>query len=665
MSSTAVRAGDILWSPPPDARQTTRLGRFIDALEQRSGRAMPDYADAWAWSVEHLEDFWAAVWEEFEIPSSQPYRQVLAERTMPGARWFDGARLNYAELIVDRLRARGDDVAVIARSQTTGSRDLTGAELVAMIGAIQAGLRRLGVEAGDRVAGYLPNIPEAVACYLAVVGLGATWCCVPPEMGPQSALDRLTPLAPRVLIAVDGYRWGERDVPRLAELDRIAEALPETRIVALPYLDPHADVDLSVSWHDFTAQPSEPECVHVPFDQPLVVLFSSGTTGAPKAIVHGHGGILLEHLKALALQMDLGPDDTTFWYTTTGWMVWNLQVSALLVGARVVLVDGDPTWPSADGPWSQWAIAGETRATFLATGAAYLSACARAGLTPGRSWDLSRLREINSSGSPLAADVAAWVYEAVNPSLLLAPTSGGTDICSAFVGGSPLTPVFAGEMSCRALGVAVDAIGPDGRPLVGEPGELVVSLPMPSMPLGFWGDDDGSRYRAAYFEEFPGRWRHGDWLVHTARDTWTITGRSDATLNRGGVRLGTSEFYGVLDRTPGVLDSAVLHIEDAAGMGTLVVAIHPAPDADRDRLTAAVRATVRAELSPRHVPDIVVYVPGIPRNRTGKRLEIPLKRLVAGTPDRDVLDPNVLVDPATLDETVALIQARIQQHRVG
>jgi acetoacetyl-CoA synthetase len=660
MTSEPVRSGDVLWTPPPDARTTTRLGRFIDSLERRAGRPLTEYEDAWAWSVENLEDFWAAIWEEFDIPSSQPYVRVLAERAMPGARWFEGARLNYAELILDALREQGDEVAVVARSQTTGSSELSGHELRALVGSIQAGLRAQGVVAGDRVAGYLPNAPEAVACYLAVVGLGATWLCVPPEMGPRSALDRIQPLAPRVLIAVDGYRWGARDLPRLDDLERIAEALPDTQIVLLPYLDPDSRVEGYETWGSFTAEAADPKVVHVPFDHPLVVLFSSGTTGAPKAIVHGHGGILLEHLKAIALQMDLGPTDTTFWFSTTGWMVWNLQVSALLVGARIVLVDGDPNWPSADGPWSQWAIAAETRATFLATGAAYLGACARAGLRPGERWDLSRLREINSSGSPLGADTAAWVYDAVNPTLLLAPTSGGTDICSAFVGGSPLTPVYAGEMSCRPLGVAVDALNADGLPLVGEPGELVVSLPMPSMPLGFWGDTDGSRYRAAYFEDYPGRWRHGDWLIHTVRGTWVITGRSDATLNRGGVRLGTSEYYGVLDPMPAVLDSTVVHFEDAAGMGTLVLAIHAAAGVDRDALTATVRTAIRSELSPRHVPDVVVYVPGIPRNRTGKRLEIPLKRLVTAGADQvldpSVLDPSVLVDPDSLAETVDVIR---------
>ena len=661
--SHAVRPGDILWTPPADARATTRLGRFIDALEGRAGRPLPEYEDAWAWSVEHLEDFWAAIWAEFDIPSSRSYERVLVERTMPGARWFEGARLNYAELILDALSRQGDEVAVIARSQTTGSRELSGHELRALIGSIQAGLRAHGVVAGDRVAGYLPNTPEAVACYLAVVGLGATWLCVPPEMGPRSALDRIQQLEPRVLIAVDGYRWGARDIPRLGDVERIAEALPATQVVLLPYLDPDASVEGYESWASFTAEAAEPEVVHVPFDHPLVVLFSSGTTGAPKAIVHGHGGILLEHLKAIALQMDLGPTDTTFWFSTTGWMVWNLQVSALLVGARVVLVDGDPNWPSVDGPWSQWAVAAETRATFLATGAAYLGACARAGLRPGERWDLSRLREINSSGSPLGSDTAAWVYDAVNPTLLLAPTSGGTDICSAFVGGSPLTPVYAGEMSCRPLGVAVEALDVDGQPLVGEPGELVVSLPMPSMPLGFWGDADGSRYRAAYFEDYPGLWRHGDWLIHTVRGSWVITGRSDATLNRGGVRLGTAEYYGVLDPMPEVLDSTVLHFEDAVGMGTLVLAIHAAPGVDRDGLTSAVRSAIRSELSPRHVPDVVVYVPGIPLNRTGKRLEIPLKRLVAagtgGVIDASVLDPSVLVDPDSLAETVDLIRRAV------
>ena len=655
-----VRPGSVLWRPAPDAFTRSQLGRFLRDVERQHGVELDDYESAWRWSVDRLEDFWAAVWAHFEVRSDEPWTTVLVERTMPGAVWFPGARINYLRAILDRLAERGDGVAILSRSQTDGEREISGTALVELIGRIQSGFRRAGVGVGDRVAGFLPNGPEAIAAYLAAAGLGAVWSSVPPEMGPRSALDRLQQIEPRVLLAIDGYRWGDRTIGRVAELARIAAGLPSTRIVRVPYLAAAGRSD-GDDWREFIGEAADPVAIGVPFAHPLAILFSSGTTGAPKAIVHSHGGLLLEHLKALGLQMDLGPDDTAFWFTTTGWMVWNLQVSSLLVGARLVLMDGDPNWPSVDGPWSQWAILAETRATFLGTGAAYLAACARAGLRPRERWDLSPLREINSSGSPLSAEVAAWVYADVSPDLLLAPTSGGTDICSAFVGGSPLTPVHAGEMSCRPLGVAVDSLDPEGRPILGAPGELVVDLPMPSMPVGFWGDPDGARYRSAYFDVYPGRWRHGDWLVHTERDTWVITGRSDATLNRGGVRLGSAEFYAVLDRVAGVGDSLVLHFEDASGMGTLVVAIEPIPGVDVVELAAGVRRDLRTELSPRHVPDLVVPITRVPRNLTGKRLEVPVKRLVLGAAVEQTIDLGVVVDPDSLPDTVGRIRAAISR----
>ncbi|MGY1602265.1 acetoacetate--CoA ligase [Geodermatophilus sp. SYSU D00815] len=648
-----VEPGTVLWTPPRDARARSRLGAFLDRVERRTGRNLPGYEAAWRWSVEDLEGFWAEVWDWAGVVAHTPYRRVLGRRDMPGAEWFPGATLNYAE---HALRRPEGEVRIRARSQTRGPWDLTGAELTDLVGRAQQGLLRLGIGRGDRVVGYLPNIPEAVAVHLAAAGLGAIWCSVPAEMGPRSVLDRVGQLDPAVLVCVDGYRWGAKTVSRVDEVRHVRAALPGVRVVGVPYLG-EGDLDADLSWSEFTATAAAPVFEPVPFDHPLVVLFSSGTTGLPKAIVHGHGGLLLEHAKALGLQMDVGPGDTGFWYTTTGWMVWNLLVSGLTVGAAVVLHDGDPGWPDLS---TQWAVAAETRATLFGTSAGYLSACARAGLRPGERHDLSALREVTSSGSALSAAAAAWVYDSVADDLLLASTSGGTDVCSGFVGGSPLTPVYAGEMTCRPLGVATEAFDPEGRPVRGVPGELVVTEPMPSMPVGFWGDPDGERYRSAYFDVYPGVWRHGDWLVRTERDTWVITGRSDATLNRGGVRLGTAEFYGVLDGLPEVSDSLVVHLEDeATAHGRLVVLVVPAADADEERLAELVRTTLRRELSPRHVPDDVVAVPVLPRNGNGKRLEVPLKRVLQGVPVADAVDAGSLDRPEAFTAAVAAVRERV------
>ncbi|MFE7422092.1 acetoacetate--CoA ligase [Rhodococcus sp. NPDC057529] len=659
---TTTEPGTLLRPAPPKTEwNRSRIGRFLIGVERRTGRDFRTYEDAWRWSVDNLDDFWAAIADEFDIRFHTPATAVLGTRTMPGAQWFPGGTLNYTEHVVREWSGRGHDIAIRSRSQTDGSVDWTGERLLEEIGRIQRGLIRLGVKNGDRVAGYLPNIPQAVAAYLAAAGLGALWCSVPPEMGATAILDRIGQLAPAVVIAVDGYRWGVKDISRDVELAAIRAALPDASFVLLPYLDAGATVPAGVlPYAEFTAERGEVIGEPVPFAHPLVVLFSSGTTGKPKAIVHCHGGFLIEHLKAVGLQQDLGREDTAFYYTTTGWMVWNLMVSSLLVGTAVVLVDGDPAWPTLDGEWSQWAIAAETGATFLGTSAGYLATWAHCGLRPADRWDMSRLREITSSGSALAADVHAWIYHAVTSDLLMAPTSGGTDICTAFVGGAPIVAVHAGEMSCRPLGVDVDSLDPHGAPLSDAPGELVARQPIPSMPVFFWGDDDFARYTASYFDAYPGMWRHGDWLTHTERGTWVITGRSDATLNRGGVRLGTAEFYAVLDAIPDITDSMVLHFEDGTGMGRLVLAISLADSADAadsalTNLEARVRTAIRTQLSPRHSPDHVVIIPSVPRNRTGKRLEIPLKRIIKGEDVTDVIDLGIVIDPDGVAEAVKRI----------
>ncbi|MDH6537168.1 acetoacetate--CoA ligase [Aurantimicrobium minutum] len=643
---------------PRDKWNTTEMGRFLEKIEAAHGVHFDTYDQAWAWSVANLEDFWQSIWDHFEIMSHAPHTAVLGKKTMPGAEWFPGARLNFAEHIHRALVQHADAPILINRSQTTGSSEWTGQRLLDEIAAQRAGLIAQGIGEGDRVVGYLPNIPQTVALYFAVASLGAIWCSVPPEMGPQSVLDRIEQLEPSLMIAIDGYKWGAKEVSRTEELARIRAALPAMKVVLLPYLNQNCEIPAGVTaYAEFTKNTATMEFVPVAFDHPLVILFSSGTTGKPKAIVHCHGGLLLEHYKDIALQFDISDRDRTFWYSTTGWMVWTLSVSSLLVGAAMVIMDGDPGWPALDGEWSQWAVLAETKSTYLTTGSAYLAVCAHSGLTPGKTWDLSRLREIQCSGSPLAADVAGWVYEEVNSDLVLAPASGGTDICSGFVCGSPLSPVNAGEMAVRPLGAAVYSWGPDGQEVFGEPGELVCVAPLPSMPAFFWGDQNYERYTSSYFDTWPGIWRHGDWLIHTERNTWAITGRSDATLNRGGVRLGTAEFYAILDPRPELKDSLVLHFEDPDG-GMGVLALLAVANADLDHAVAEkeLKTFIRTELSPRHVPDVIVWVPSVPRTATGKRLEIPLKRLVQGIDTGNTIDRGVLVHPEDLDGIVAALK---------
>ena len=645
---------------PRDKWGTTQFGRFVDYVEMKYGVHFETYDDVWQWSVDELEQFWAAIWDYFQVISHTPYSTVLGSRRMPGAEWFPGATLNFAEHIARSLEKHRDRVMVVSRSQTTGSDEWTGQRMLDEIASVRAGLVAQGIGQGDRVVAYLPNIPQSLALYFATASLGAIFCAVPPEMGPQSVLDRIEQLEPSLMVCLDGYKWGSKTVSRVAEVARIRAALPAMKVVLLPYEDAQAEVpDGALSYAKFMSNTAPLEFEAVPFNHPLTILFSSGTTGKPKAIVHCHGGLLVEHFKQMALQFDIDERDRGFWYSTTGWMVWTLSMSSLLVGASMVLMDGDPNWPAIDGEWSQWAVLSETESTYMTTGSAYLAACAHNGLTPGKTWDLSRLREIQCSGSPLAPDVAAWVYSDVNADLLLAPASGGTDICSGFVCGSPVSPVFAGEMSVRPLGAAIYAWSPEGTPVaVGEPGELVCTEPLPSMPVKFWGDDNFERYTDSYFDTYPGVWRHGDWLIHTDRNAWAITGRSDATLNRGGVRLGTAEFYTVLDPVAELADSLVLHFEAAdGGMGTLVLLAVARGDIDRETAEKNIRTLIRTELSPRHVPDVIVWVPSVPRTATGKRLEIPLKRLVQGVNTGNTIDRGVLVHPEDLDAIVESIKA--------
>jgi acetoacetyl-CoA synthetase len=574
---------------------------------------------------------------------------------MPNTSWFPDARLSWVEHCLRLTGRADDDVVIVARSQSRERLELTVAELRDEVSRVRTGLRRLGVGRGDRVAAYLPNVPEAVIGLLATASLGAVWSSCAPEFGTRSVVDRWSQIEPTVLLTIDGYRYGGRSVDRTDEVAAIRAALPSLRAtVALPYLHPDEQrVPDAVAWAELRASRDELAFERVPFDHPLFVLYSSGTTGLPKPIIHGHGGILLEHLKIHALHHDLGSADRFFWYSTTGWMMWNYLVSGLLVDATIVLYDGSPAHPDLG---ALWRLAAEEGVTYFGTSAPYLMACRKDRLTPGRDVDLSRLRGLGSTGAPLPVDGFRYVYDAISPTVHLQSVSGGTDVCTAFVGASPLVPVWEGEISCRHLGCAVEAFSPDGRPLIGEEGELVLTRPLPSMPVGFWNDPDGTRYRAAYFDEFPGAWRHGDWITFTSRGSCVISGRSDATLNRGGVRIGTAEFYAVVEAIPEVADSLVIHLDDGDRL-LLFVTLREGVDLT-DELRAAITRELRSSLSPRHVPDEIAAVPGIPRTLSGKKLEVPVKRILMGTPPEEAAARGSLANPESLDAFVQLANRR-------
>ncbi|HEY2427805.1 MAG TPA: acetoacetate--CoA ligase [Acidimicrobiales bacterium] len=644
-----------MWRPPANASDRTRIGGWLRWLREERGLAFEGYHEAWAWSVDDLEGFWSSVVDHLGVRWRRAPDAVLGDRRLPGATWFPGGTLNYAE---HALAAAPAGPAVLSISQTREPIVLTGPELTDQVARARAGLARLGVGPGDRVAAYLPNVAEAVVAFLATASLGAIWSSCPPEFGPRGVIDRFAQIEPTVLLAVDGYRHRGRPVDRRGEVAAIAAALPGLRAtVVLPYLDAGATLPGAMAWDDLLAGPPDPGFAAVAAAHPLYILYSSGTTGLPKPIVHGHAGILVEHLKMLALHHDMGPGDRFFWFSTTGWMMWNYLVSGLLVGSSIVLFDGDPGHPDLG---VLWRLAADTGITHLGASAPWLLACRKAGLSPRSDLDLSRLREVGSTGAPLPADGFRWVYDHVKRDVLLASISGGTDVCTAFVGGVPLLPVYAGEISCRCLGARVEAYDDDGRPVVGRQGNLVVTAPMPSMPVGLWGDGVGERYRSAYFERFPGVWDHGDWITITERGTCVITGRSDSTLNRGGVRLGTSDFYAVVEARPEVADSLVVHLEDASGgPGELLLFIQPAPGAEvDDDLRAAVVSDLRTALSPRHAPDRIIAVPSVPRTLSGKKLEVPVKRILSGTPAALAASKDALADPGSLAPFEALAADR-------
>jgi acetoacetyl-CoA synthetase len=664
--------GETLWEPTEQAIRDARITDYASWLARGHGPVLSGYDEIWRWSVAEPARFWSSIWDYFGVLGQRGDGPVLSGGPMPDVSWFGGTTINYARNALRTAQEHPGRAAVIYRSESGRAGTLSYSELGADVARVRGVLWELGVGKGDRVAAYLPNIPEALVGLLATASLGAIWSSCSPDFGPRSVTDRLAQISPKVLIAVDGYPYNGKWFDRRQQVEDIVAELPSVEaLITVNYsavageavgrsgADGFPDVPgdaapVRLSWDSLPGDAPDSEFEEVPFEHPLWVLYSSGTTGLPKPIVHGHGGVVLEHLKSMGLHHDLRPGDTFFWYTTTGWMMWNYLAAGLLVGATVVLYDGSASYPATDAAWR---LAEETGVTYFGSGAPYLLACMKEGLRPGSEHDLSRLRGVGSTGAPLPPEGFRWVYEAVaragkggaDRDVILGSYSGGTDLCTGFVGPNPLLPVRAGVIAGPCLGARVEAYDPAGRSVIGEVGELVITQPMPSMPVGFWNDPDGTRYRDSYFAEYPGVWRHGDWIMMLPDGGCIIYGRSDATLNRGGVRMGTSEFYRIVEALPEVADSLVIDTGRLGAEGRLILYVVPAEGHELDDdLVGRIRSGLRSGLSPRHVPDEIHQVPGIPRTLSGKKLEVPVRKILLGTPVAEAADPDALANPEVL-----------------
>jgi acetoacetyl-CoA synthetase len=644
-----------LWEPAAETIEQANITRYTHWLEQEKGLDFATREDVWRWSVNQLEDFWASLWDFFHIQASQPYETVLSSHKMPGASWFPGAKLNYAEHVF--RNATDQRPAILFRSERHERVAISWHELSQQVGSVANALRQRGVRAGDRVVAYMPNIPQTIVAFLACASIGAIWSSCSPDFGTKSVTERFQQIEPVVLFAVDGYQYNGKAFDRRPIIAELQQALPTLHTTILvPYLaeeiEPRELRDV-LSWTEILKQPGELSFEQVPFQHPLWVLYSSGTTGLPKAIVQGHGGILLEHLKSLTLDVNLKPGDRFFWFTTTGWMMWNFLLSGLLVEATIVLYDGSPAYPDIG---TLWKLTQDTEITFFGTSAAFITSCMKAGIEPGQHYDLQKLVGIGSTGSPLPPEGFIWLYEHVKRDLWVASLSGGTDVCSAFVGGAVVLPVYAGELQCRSLGAKVEAFDDSGQSVIDEVGELVITKPLPSMPLFFWNDPDNIRYQESYFSQYPGIWRHGDWIKITPRGSAIISGRSDSTINRMGIRMGSSEIYRVVESLPEVMDSLIVGVELPHGQYymPLYVVLREGVMLD-EALKARIHTALRTQISPHHVPDEIIEIPEVPRTLSGKKMEVPIKKLLMGIPIEKAASIDAMSNPGSLQHFVSKV----------
>ncbi len=640
----------ILWKPTETFKQQSNLHRYMAWLRNEYGRDFTGYESLWQWSVEQTAAFWESILQYFDVRLHSPYERVIEGEKMPFYHWFKGASLNYAEHLF--RHAHDEQPAIVFGSERHEPLEISWAELRSQVAMVQQYLRELGLKPGDRVAAFMPNIPEATIAFIAACSMGVVWSSCSPDFGTSSVLDRFRQIEPRVLFAVDGYTYNGKAYDKREEVATLKKEMPSVeKVVLVPFLNPQADISGipdAILWNQlYCGEASELRFEAVPFEHPIWVLYSSGTTGLPKAITHSHGGVLLEHLKYLAFHNDVHPGERFFWYSTTGWMMWNFVQAALLVGATIVLYEGSPAYPDLH---ALWAFAERTKINHFGTSAPFIVACMKRQLSPKKQFDLRALRSISSTGAPLPPEGFDWVYEQVKSDVWLCSMSGGTDVCTAFVGGNPLLPLYEGEIQCRALGAAVEAWDETGRPLVNEVGEMVITRPMPSMPICFWNDPGHKRYLASYFEKYPGVWRHGDWIKITDRGSLIIYGRSDATLNRQGVRIGTAEIYRAVDKVPGIEDSLIVNLELPDGSHYMPLFVKTETGVTLDEtLKTRIRQQLRADYSPRHVPDEIIPVPHIPYTISGKKMEAPVKKILLGMDSGKAVSKDSMKNPEALD----------------
>lgn len=653
MAKDSIQEGDLLWEPSEKRKSKAHVTAYLNYLKKTKSLNFTTYGELWDWSVNNLEEFWGSVWDYFDIKASAPYSTVLSGGKMPGAVWFKGAKLNFAEHVFRNFTEKKP--ALIFQSELEPLHEISWQEIEQKVSSLANALRKMGVKPGDRVVAYIPNIPEAVIAVLACSSLGAIWSSCSPDFGSRSVIDRFKQIEPKVLFVVDGYKYSGKNFDRRSIIDKLQKALPSLeQTIFIKYLFKKTDNDTkkadppnTISWETLINNPSTLSFEQVPFDHPLWVVYSSGTTGLPKPIVQGHGGIIIELLKFTRFHLDLKIEDRFFWFSTTGWIMWNILLGGLLAGSTVVLFDGNPGYPDMS---LLWKMAQEAKINVFGSGAPFYTACMKAGLKPGKDFDLSALKTIGSTGSPLPPDAFLWAYENIKKDLWVASVSGGTDVCTGFLGSSPLLPVHAGELQCSCLGVKAASFDENGNSLIDEVGELVITEPMPSMPLYFWNDKDNQRYFESYFDMYPDIWRHGDWIKINDRGACIITGRSDSTLKRMGVRMGSSEIYSAIEDLPEVLDSLIIGYDSPGGkyFMPLFVALQDGIELD-EKMIIIIKDKIKAALSSRHLPDAIYAIKEVPRTLSGKKLEVPVKKILMGFPIKKSINPDTMANPESIN----------------